>query len=103
MTLKRVLWPYAVLLLAGIVSPAAAGQYRHAAHSADWRATHHAIYERENLIALLEANPQTDDGYKAPVISRARADIARLRATLARPQWRWTTPCCYSRRPIYIR
>ena len=62
-----------------------------------------AIDERENLIALLEANPETDDGYKAPIIDKARAEAWRLRATLPRPQWRWTNPCCYSRRPIYIR
>ena len=55
------------------------------------------------MIAFLEADPQTDDGYKAPIITKARAEIRRLQATLGPPQWRWTTPCCYSRKPIYIR
>jgi hypothetical protein len=68
----------------------------------DWRAIEHAIYEIENLIALLEANPQTDDGYKAPIIAKARAEIFRLRVMLPRAQWEWVNPCCYSRKPIYI-
>ncbi len=89
----------AVLLLAGVASPAIAWEDE----NGDWRATRHAIYELENLIAFLEADPQTDDGYKAPIITRARAEILRLQATLERPQWRWTTPCCYSRRPLSIR
>ena len=74
----------------------------HAADVGDWRAVHGAIYDAENLIALLEANPQTDDGYKAPIIGRARADVEQLNATLPRPQWSWTNPCCYSRKPIHI-
>lgn len=90
-------------LLAGIGTPAGAEQYWHRGHDGQWREKHGAIYRLENLIALLEADPATDDGFKAPIISRARADIMRLRATLERPRWRWTTPCCYSRRPIYIR
>ena len=67
------------------------------------RATHGAIYELENRIAFLEANPDIDDGYKAPVVNGARADMRRLRATLRPPQWRWASPCCYSRKPIHIR
>ena len=54
-----------------------------AARSCDhWRATRAAIYELENRIAFLEADPEIDDGYKAPIIVRARADICGLRATL---------------------
>jgi hypothetical protein len=93
-------------LVAGIGTPATAGQYWSSdpgSHGGHWRETHRAIYRLENLIALLEADPATDDGFKAPIITRARADIRRLRATLDRSRWRWTTPCCYSRRPIYIR
>jgi hypothetical protein len=67
------------------------------------RATHGAIYELETRIAFLEANPEIDDGYKAPIINGARADILRLRATLRPPQWRWASPCCYSRKPIHVR
>ena len=89
----------AVFFLACIGSPANAGEHE----QGDWSATHRAIYELENLIAFLEADPQTDDGYKAPIIRKARAEIRRLQATIERPQWRSTTPCCYSRRPIYLR
>jgi hypothetical protein len=104
MTLPRVVFPSAALVLVFVASPAMAGHHhRHVAPAVTWRETRQAIYEQENLIALLEANPQTDDGYKAPLISKARAEAWRLRATLPRPQWRYTTPCCYSRRPIYIR
>jgi len=87
-----------LLVFVGIGSPVAAGADEFA--DAD---TRHAIYELENMIAFLEADPQTDDGYKAPIIHKARAEIRRLQATLAPAQWRWTTPCCYSRRPISIR
>jgi len=93
------------LLLAAFASPAAAGDYEEQAaafESEAGRAVHAGIYEGENLIALLEANPHTDDGYKAPIIGRARADVEQLNATLPRPQWRWTNPCCYSRKPIHI-
>lgn len=82
---------------------ATAGEDEQWDHGGHRRATRHAIYELENVIAVLEADPQADEGYKAPVIGRARADVARLHATLPRPQWRWVSPCCYSRRPIYIR
>ena len=90
-------------LLAGIGTPVAAGQYWQSGPGGHWRETHRAIYQLENLIALLEADPATDDGFKAPIVTQARADIRRLRATLHQARWRWTTPCCYSRRPIYIR
>lgn len=90
-------------LLACIASPALAAEHWQRHHSADWRATHDAIYELENRIAFLEADPEMDDGYKAPLIGRARADIVRLRRGLRRAQWRWTSPCCYSRKPIYVR
>ncbi len=89
----------AVLSFAGIASSAVAWEDE----NGDRQATRHAIYELENLIAFVKADPQTDDGYKAPIITRARAEIRRLQATLGRAQWRWTTPCCYSRRPLYIR
>jgi hypothetical protein len=54
----------------------------HWGHGGHWRVTHGAIYASENRIAFLEADPEIDDGYKAPIITRARADILRLRATL---------------------
>jgi hypothetical protein len=111
MTMRRKVFAWIVVtctvgLVAGIRTPATAGQYWSSdpgSHGGHWRETHRAIYRLENLIALLEADPATDDGFKAPIIIRARADIRRSRATLDRSRWRWTTPCCYSRRPIYIR
>jgi hypothetical protein len=95
-TIRRALFLFTALVLGA--SPATAGHWL--AHYADWWSIHQAIYERENRIALLEANPETDDGYRAPIITRARAEIWRLHAALG--QWQWTTPCCYSRPPIYI-
>jgi len=108
MTIRRTVFAWTVVactagLLAGMGTPAIAGQYRRGGHGGQWRETHRAIYQLENLIALLEADPGTDDGYKAPIITRARADVMRLRPTLDRPRRRWTTPCCYSHRLIYIR
>jgi hypothetical protein len=99
-TIRRALFLFTALVLAAGASPATAGHWR--AHYADWWSIHQAIYERENRIALLEANPETDDGYRAPIITRARAEIWRLHAALGPAQWQWTTPCCYSRAPIYI-
>ena len=99
-TIRRALFLFTALLLASGASPATAGHWR--AHHADWWSIHQAIYERENRIALLEANPETDDGYRAPIITRTRAEIWRLHAALGPAQWQWTTPCCYSRPPIYI-
>ena len=73
--MRRALFPFAALLLASGASPATAGHWR--AHYADWWSIHQAIYERENRIAFLEADPETDDGYRAPIISRhARRDPA---------------------------
>ncbi len=80
MSMPRSLLLCGVLLFACIGSPAIAWEDE----NGDWLATHHAIYELENLIAFLEADPQTDDGYKAPIITKARAEIRRLQAS-ARP------------------
>ena len=92
----------AAVLACGAV-PAAAGQSWHHCHHGHWRATHAAIYELENRIAYLEADPAIDDGYKGPIITHARADVETLRATLHPAHWRWASPCCYGRRPIRIR
>ena len=99
MSMRRNLLLCSVLLFACLGSPAFAWEDE----NGDWAATHNAIYQLQKQIAFLQADPQTDDGYKAPIITRARAEIRHLQATLGRPHWRWTTPCCYSRRPIYIR
>ena len=57
----------------------------------------------QQAIAFLEANPDIDEGYKAPIIRQLRADIYKLRATLYPADWEWATPCCYGRPPIHIR
>jgi hypothetical protein len=93
----------ALLLVAGLESPATAGQLWSRNHGGHWRETRHAIYELENRIAFLEADPEIDDGYKAPIITGARAAVFKLRRTLRPPEWRWVNACCYSRRPIHIR
>jgi hypothetical protein len=109
MMLRRVVFAGTALVLAWGVSPARAGDWydgpaeRWYDSNGYWRATHGAIYEMGNRIALLEANPDIDDGYKAPIITRDRADMLRLRTTLPPARWRWAVPCCYSRRPIHIR
>ena len=106
---KRVVFACTALLLAATVSPAMAHDWhfwhwgQHWGHGGHWRAVHGAIYASENRIAFLEADPEIDDGYKAPIITRAHADILRLRATLHPARWRWASPCCYGRRPIHIR
>jgi len=102
MTGRALAWCIALLLIF-ITSPAMAGRCRHDPHPGCWRATHHAIYDLANEIAFLEAEPDIDDAYKAPVIGRARGDITRLRATLRPARWRSPVPCCYSRKPLYIR
>ncbi len=103
MTLRHAVFAGIALIVASGAAPAAAGQPRHGGHAGHWRATHQAIYELRNDVALLEADPEADDGYKAAVATRNRADIRKLRATLPRAEWRWISPCCYSRRPIYVR
>jgi len=103
MTMRRAVVVVAVLFAAPFGSPAAAEEAAHWSQVGRWRATHEAIYGLENRIALLEADPQVDDGYRAPIISHARAEIRRLRASLPAAHWRWTVACCYSRKPIHIR
>jgi hypothetical protein len=102
-----------VLVLAFVTTPARAGDFW-ACNDADYWCTRDAIYHQYRLIARLEANPDIDEGVKGPVITAARAEIHRLRATIHEPPPRdWATiaspprastvPCCYARRPIYIR
>jgi hypothetical protein len=104
---KRACWLDVMVAVAVVAmsaaAPAIAAERRYAPDTDGWFAARHAIYERHDAIALLAANPDTDDGYKAPIMSRARREIWRLQATLERPRWRYVTPCCYSRPPIHIR
>ena len=62
-----------------------------------------AIYADVKLIDHLEANPDVDDALKGPQIAAARADIHRLRFLLGPLLQEGPEPCCYSRRPLYIR
>ena len=76
--------------------------------------TRDAIYAQFKLIARLETDPDVDEGVKGPLITAARAEIHRLRATISEPPPRaWATiasplperpaPCCYARKPLYLR
>jgi hypothetical protein len=101
-TKRRLLLLSLFLVAVSAASPARAGEFWHC-YDTDYWCTRDAIYERFNLIARLEANPDVDDGVKGPVITGARAQIHRLRATLGPPERPWPTPCCYARKPLYIR
>ena len=85
-----------------IASPVAAGEYGQIEYSCH-QCTRDAIYADVKLIDRLEANPDIDDGIKGPQIIAARADIHRLRKMLGLVDGQGTEPCCYARRPIYIR
>jgi hypothetical protein len=102
MTLRRLLSLCCVLVFAGIVAPARAGEFWPSNTDCYW-CVRDAIYDRVKLIAHLEANPDVDDAVKGPQITAARAEIHALCATLGPPQWEWPTPCCYARRPLHIR
>ena len=70
MTIRFAIFACAVVSLACLGSPAEAGQHWQWNHG-HWRATYETIYQLQNEIALLEADPAVDDGYKAPIISRS--------------------------------
>jgi hypothetical protein len=107
---RRAIVASTLLLFVGGLSPGSAHEWRqdwyhdgHGHHHGHWRVVHGAIYQSENRIAFLEADPEIDDGYKAAIIGKTRADVNVLRAALPPPHWRWASPCCYSRRPIHVR
>jgi len=102
-----------VLAFAFAAAPARAGDSWGCSDSAYW-CTRDAIYAQFKLIARLEADPDVDEGVKGPLITAARAEIHRLRATISDPPPRaWATiasplperpaPCCYARKPLYLR
>ena len=101
MTMRSVLALTALTLVCAVSPALADGWFER--HGDRWYAIHRDIYELENRIARLEADPRMDDGYRAPIIEAARREIRRLQATIAPAYWRWTDPCCYGRRPIHIR
>jgi hypothetical protein len=90
------------LVVSAAPAPAQDYWYGYWHHSPRWRAVNDAIYQLNNRIAYLEADPQIDEAYKGRIISRARRDIRRLNATLEPARWEWPSPCCYGRRPIRI-
>src|SRR5579872_2248059 len=63
---RRMVFALSVLLLASSATPGMAQDYwyRYWQHSPRWRAVTGGIYQLENRIAFLEANPDIDDGYK---------------------------------------
>ena len=68
-----------------------------------WAEAHDALSDMGNRIASLQANPDADDAYKGPIIDHLSTKRLRLRAVIGARWPHWPTPCCYSRRPIYIR
>jgi hypothetical protein len=91
-----------VLALAVVGPPARAGDFGPLDGQCYW-CVRDAIYDRVNLIAHLEANPDVDEGVKGPAITTARGEIHDLRATIGPPPREWPTPCCYARKPLHIR
>ncbi len=101
MTAMRLLPIGAMLGLAFLATPALAGCPDHTGRC--WWQAHHAIYRMANRIAFLEANPNVDESYKGPAIDHLHRKMLHLRAVIG-PRWpHWPSPCCYSRKPIYIR
>jgi len=62
-----------------------------------------AIYADTKVIAHLEANPDVDESDKGPLILGARAEVHYLRRILGPVHRITASPCCYSRKPIYVR
>lgn len=101
MRISGILFVGAVLATAMVSSPAMAGCDFPGEHC--WAHAHRVIYHMENHIAFLEADPNVDDGYKGPIITHLRRKILHIRAVIGERWPHWPTPCCYSRRPIYLR
>ena len=100
--MKRLFILVGCLVWCGAASPAAAGDDGLIDPSCYW-CIRDAIYADVSLIDRLEADPDIDENVKGPQILAARADIHRLRALLGPIEQVSPEPCCYSRRPIYIR
>ena len=111
----RLVWLGVILAFAFVAAPAPvrAGDFWGCTDTAYW-CTRDAIYAQFKLIARLEADPDVDEGVKGPLITAARAEIHRLRATITEPPPRaWATigtplreglaPCCYTRKSLYLR
>ena len=98
---------------APVPAPVRAGDFWGCTDTPYW-CTRDAIYAQFKLIARLEADPDIDEAVKGPLITAARAEIHRLRAMISEPPpHEWTTigspfhqaltPCCYTRKPLYLR
>ena len=91
-----------LLAIVCVASPLAAGEYGQI-DATCYQCIRDAIYADVKLIDRLEANPDVDEGVKGPQIVAARADIHRLRKILGPVEDQGTEPCCYTRKPLYIR
>ena len=109
----RQVWLGVVLAFAFAAAPARAGDSWGCSDTAYWCARD-AIYAQFKLIARLEADPDVDEAVKGPLITAARAEIHRLRATITEPPpHAWATigtplregpwTCCYTRKPLHLR
>ena len=109
----RQVWLGVVLAFAFAAAPARTGDSWGCSDTA-YSCTRDAIYEQFKLISRLETDPDVDEAVKGPLITAARAEIHRLRATITEPPpHAWATiasplperpaPCCYTRKSLYLR
>ena len=100
--MQRTIWLGGLLACIFCAGPAAAGEIGQSRDLCYW-CMRDAIYADSSLIARQEANPDIDEGIKAPPIVAARADIHRWRAILGPAVDMRPEPCCYSRPRLVIR
>src|ERR1700688_3157531 len=101
MAVRRILYLCGILAFVGMATPAAAECSDEPYYC--WLHAHRAIAHMENRIASLEADPNSDDAFKGAFIYKLHRKALRLRTAIG-PRWpHWPTPCCYSRRPLYVR
>lgn len=101
MSMTRILFLCGILGVVCAATPVLAGCDGDAAHC--FPRAHRAVYHMQNHVAYLEANPNADDADKGPIIDKLHRKVLQIRAAVG-PRWpHWPTPCCYSRKPIYIR
>jgi hypothetical protein len=100
--MKRMLVVGGLFAVVCMASPVMAGDAAPVDASCYW-CVRDAIYTDVALINQLETNPDIDDAIKGPQIFSARADIHRLRALLGPLNIDGPEPCCYARKPMFIR
>jgi hypothetical protein len=91
-----------VFAMAAMMTPARAGDLGQDGILCYW-CIRDAIYADTRLIAHLEANPDVDEAIKGSVIFAAHAEIHHLRRLIGPIGDTGAFPCCYSRKPLYIR